>query len=226
MSLLELFCDVDDFWQAFEPGWLQAQLTQGTITLRRKMQLCESEIMTILILFHQSNYRTFKALYIEYVMKHLSNEFPNLVSYSRFVSLKPRVIMPLLVYQKQYLGNCTGISFIDSTPLVACHNRRINRHKIFAGYAARGKITMGWFYGFKLHLVVNDRGEVITFSLAPGNVDDRQPVPQLAQDLFGKLFADKGYISHSLFEQLFAHDVQLITSVRKNMQNRLMSFEE
>jgi transposase len=106
--------------------------------------------------------------------------------------------------------------------LAVCHNRRIFRHKVFDGLAARGKNSMGWFYGFKLHLIVNDQGELITFFLTPGNVDDRKPVPHMAKKLWGKLFADKGYISQPLFDQLFEQGVQLITPIRKNMKNRLM----
>ena len=178
--------------------------------------------MTIIIHFHQSNYRNFKAYYTEHVMIHLRSEFPNLVSYNRFVELMPDAFLPLCAYLCTRLALATGIAFIDSTPLAVCHNRRIFRHRVFAGLAARGKSSMGWFYGFKLHLIVNDQGELITFFLTPGNVDDRKPVPQMAKRLWGKLFADKGYISQPLFEQLFEQGVQLITPIRKNMKNRLM----
>jgi hypothetical protein len=103
-----------------------------------------------------------------------------------------------------------------------CHNRRIARNKVFAGIASRGKTTMGWFYVFKLHLAVNDHGEILAFHLTPGNVDDRKPIPTLLQDIFGKVFADKGYISKQLFEDLFEQDIQLITGIRRNMINQLM----
>lgn len=226
MSLLELFCDVDDFMQAFLPFWNQKLLETGTIKRKRKNQLSESEIMTIVIRFHQSHYRNFKAYYQQYVLKHLGSEFPRLLSYNRFVELIPRVLLPLLCYLDQKKGQCTGISFVDSTPLKVCHNRRIARHKVFAGLAARGKTSMGWFYGFKLHLVINERGEIIALCLTPGNVDDRQPIPALSKDLVGKLFGDKGYISQALFEQLFEQGLELITGIRKNMKNRLMMLSD
>ena len=226
MSLLELFCDVDDFWQAFCPSWHAQLLAHGTIRRRRKPSLSESEIMTLVILFHQSHYRTFKAFYTEHVQKHLRSEFPGLVSYNRFVELMPRTLGPLMVYLHVCLGDCTGISFVDSTPLTVCHNRRIERHKVFEGFAQRGKTSMGWFYGFKLHLVVNDRGEILAFHLTPGNVDDRQPVPLMSKTLFGKLFGDRGYISQALFDELFEDGVQLITGLRKNMQNRLLPLHD
>jgi len=222
MSLLELFCHVDDFCQSFEPQWQRSLVQQGVRQRSRQTQLSMSEIMTIVIHFHHSHYRDFKHYYCEHVLTHLRGEFPRAVSYQRFVELLPRLLIPLLVYAQRCAGRCTGISFIDSTPLQVCHPRRISRHKVFAGLAARGKTSLGWFYGFKLHLVVNDRGELLTFRLTPGNVDDRQPVPRLARCLFGKLFGDKGYLSQALFTLLFDQGVELITSVRKNMKNRLM----
>ncbi len=129
--------------------------------------------MTIVIHFHQSGYRTFKAYYQSYVLVHLRGEFPTLVSYSRFVRLMSRAVIPLIFYLRTRRGQCTGISFVDSTPIQVCHNRRIQRNKVFVGLAARGKTSMGWFYGFKLHLVVNEHGEILAFQLTPGNVDDR-----------------------------------------------------
>jgi hypothetical protein len=138
----------------------------------------------------------------------------------------PTVLLPLVAYLHLQMGRCTGISFIDSTPLAVCHNARIPQHRVVARDAARGKSSLGWFYGFKLHLVVNERGELLSFCLTRGNVDDRQPVPALLQrvnGLFGKLFADKGSISQPLAEQLLVEEgVQLITRLRKNMHNRLL----
>ena len=204
MSLLKLFCNVDDFWKAFQPHWRRVALARGGGQRGRSPRLSPSEIMTILIHFHQSHYRTFKAYYTEYVLIHRWAEFPALVSYNRFVELTPSVLVPLLAYLQQRQGSCTGLSFVDATAIKVCHNKRIPRHKVFAGIAARGKTSMGWFYGFKLHLSVNDRGEILACQLTPGNVDDRKPLPNLAKSLFGKLFGDKGYISQPLFDQLLA----------------------
>jgi hypothetical protein len=182
-----------------------------------------SEMMTILILFQQSHYRTFKAYYTEYVQRHLCSEFPTQVSYQRFVELMPRLLVPLVAYLHTQLGRCTGISFIDSTKLAVCHNARIHQHRVFEGRAARGKTSVGWFYGFKLHLVVNDEGDLLAFCLTAGNVDDRRPVPKLAYRLFGTLFGDKGYLSQPLAEQLLVtQGLRLITKLRKKMHNRLL----
>jgi len=182
-----------------------------------------SEMITLMIHFHQSHYRNFKAYYLEYVCKHLSNDFPHLLSYSRFVELMPSVVVPLAAYLKKHYGNCSGISYIDSTKLPVCHNKRINRHRVFKGLAAIGKSTMGWFYGFKLHLIVNERGELLSVKLTEGNVDDRKPLPDMCQSIMGKLFGDKGYISQSLHDELLENNLELITSIRKNMKPRLLT---
>jgi hypothetical protein len=225
-SLLEVYCHVDDFWQMFKPHWYSHLLAEGQMKRVRQPELSESEVMTIVIHFHQSQYRNFKAYYTEHVQVRLRSEFPKLVSYTRFVELMGRVLIPLSAYLRACFGSCTGISFVDSTALAVCTNRRIARHRVFRGVAARGKSSLGWFYEFKLHIVTNDRGELLAVRFTPGNVDDRQPVPAMAQALFGKLFGDRGYLSQSLFEQLFEHGVQLITHLRKNMPNRLMPLQD
>ena len=225
MSLLELFCAVDDFMLSFAPQLKANQLAAGK-QRERAGQLCPSEVMTILIHFHQSHYRTFKAYYTDHVQVHLTGEFPHLVSYQRFVALLPSVLVPLLAYLQSRYGACTGISFIDSTSLEVCDPKRISQHRVFATDARRGKTSMGWFFGFKLHLAVNDRGELLACCLTPGNVDDRTPVPQLVKRLRGKLFGDRGYISAPLTHLLFEHGLQLITRLRKNMNNHLMHLSD
>jgi hypothetical protein len=225
MSLLELFCDVDDFMLSFTPQWKAAQLAAGK-QRERAGQLCSSEVMTILIHFHQSHYRTFKAYYTEHVQVHLTSEFPHLVSYQRFIALIPSMLIPLLAYLQSRYGACTGISFIDSTSLQVCDPKRISQHRVFATDAKRGKTSMGWFFGFKLHLAVNDRGELLACCLTPGNVDDRAPVPCMVKRLRGKLFGDRGYISAPLSRLLFEQGLQLITRLRKNMKNHLMHISD
>jgi len=119
-------------------------------------------------------------------------------------------------------GRCTGIACIDSTPLAVGENHRIATHKVFAGLARRGKTSMGWFYGFPLHLIVNDEGELLAFRLTPGHVDDRQPVARLATGLEGQLFGDRGYISQALHALLLRQGLALLTKIRKNLKNRLL----
>ena len=222
MNLVELFCHVDDFCQAFEAQWIRHQVTTGH-RRRRAGQLCLSEIMTLFIWFHQSQYRTFKAFYQHHVCRHLRGAFPRLVSYGRFVELIPSALIPLCAYLRQCQGACTGISFIDSTPLAICNPHRRHQHRLFAGLAQWGRSSTGWFFGFKLHLVFNNRGQLLNLALTPANVDDRKPVPGLVRDLFGKLVADRGYLSNKLGKQLKElFDLQLITKLRSNMKNQLM----
>jgi hypothetical protein len=219
MSILDLFCSVDDFWQAYGEDWQRRQIASGEKRRVRQGMMHPSEIMTILIHFHQARYRTFKAYYQDYVCVFLRQEFPTLVSYQRFVELMPSVVAPLAMYLQTQMGTCTGVSFVDSTPLTVCKNPRIPSHKVFAGLAARGKTSTGWFFGFKLHLVVSDLGEILALRLTPGNVDDRIPVPGLAQRLFGKLFADKGYVSGHL-------GVHLRYKLPNNPNTRLAIFNQ
>jgi hypothetical protein len=223
MDILPIFCDIDDFCLLFEPRWRDRLLADGLRQRRRATTLCLSEVMTIIVLFHSSGYRNFKTFYTMHVLKHMAWAFPNVVSYNRFVELMPSALVPLCGYLQTRKGECSGISFIDSTSLKVCHNRRIHSHKVFAGCARRGKTSVDWFYGFKLHLVTNDCGELLSLRLTPGNTDDRRPVPELFKGLFGKLFGDKGYISQPLFESLFEEQVQLVTKLKAKMKNRLVS---
>ena len=225
MSILKLFCHVDDFCQ-----WLVTRENAEQLGVTRKRgpapRLSVSEAVTILIHFHRSHYRDFKAYYTQHVCEHMRSEFPTLVSYTRFVELIPSALPAMCLYLRVRFGQGTGVAFIDSTPLSVCHNRRIGRHRVFAEVAARGKSSMGWFYGFKLHLIVNDRGELLAVQRTPGNIDDRKPVPQMSKKLWGKLVGDRGYLSQALFEQLFARGLQSVTPIRKNMQNRLVVLED
>jgi uncharacterized membrane protein (UPF0136 family) len=221
MDFTELFCDVDDFCQIFEPFWRQKRITSGERHRQRAAALSLSEQMTIMIAFHASNHRDFKHYYLMLMLFHRA-DFPKLVSYSRFVQFMPGLLVPLCAYLQTRYGQNTGIAFIDSTALAVCGNKRIRRNRVFAGIAKRGKTTMGWFFGFKLHLVINECGDLLGVTFTPGNVDDRVPVPSLTRRIAGKLFGDKGYISAELFQLLWERGIQLITSIRKNMKNTLM----
>ena len=221
MNLLELYYHVDEFVKAFLPAWNKQLLAENKKKRNRSSRLSPSEIITILIHFHQSNYRNFKSFYLLHVHQHLHSEFPDLLSYNRFIALVPSVFAPLCAYLQSRKASSTGIGFVDSTPIM-CHPKRIYGHKVFKGIAEIGKTTKGWFYGFKLHLVCNHRGELVACQITPGNIDDRTPIPEMTSNLFGKLFGDKGYISKKLFEDLFSRGLQLITAVRGNMKNKLM----
>lgn len=223
MDILHLFCDIDDFCRNFEPSFNQRLISDRPKLRNRSFQMSMSEVMTIVVCFHSSGYRNFKTYYIEYVSKHLRAEFPRLVSYTRFVELKKDCLVPLSFYLESKKAKCSGISFVDSTSLSVCHNRRIHSNKVFNGFAKRGKTSVDWFYGFKLHIVINHLGELLGFRLTPGSVDDRRPVPKMVKRVWGKLFGDKGYVSKPLTEALFEQDLELITKVKKGMKQKLMS---
>lgn len=173
--------------------------------------------------FTQAHDRNFKHYYLDHVCVYWVSEFPRLPSYNRLIEWMPSTLLPLCVDLKRCFGDCTGISFIDATSIKVCHNRRIPRHRVFQEIAARGKTSVDWLFGFKLHLVVNDQGELLNLQITPGNTDDRKPVPDLVQCLFGKVFADRGYVSQALASKLLQDfDIQFFAKPRRNMKNRLM----
>lgn len=182
--------------------------------------------MTILVMYHQSGYKNLKSFYLYEIGIHHRGEFPHQISYNRFVELQKRCLIPLFFYLTVKRGQCTGISFIDATALRVCHNLRIPSHKVFLGSAARDKSSTGWYYGFKLHLAVNESGEILGFYLTAANVDERQTVERITQQLWGKLVGDKGYLSQELFERLMKRGLKLIIKLRRNMKNRLMEMQD
>lgn len=225
LDLTELFCQIDDFCQDFEYKMPHKSLPQGKKTRKRACGLSMSEMMTIVIAYHQIRFRDFKTFFLS-CFSELKQLFPKIISYSRFIQLMPRLTVHLLAFSLSLQGDCSGIAFVDSTPITVCHNKRINRNKVFEGIATRGKSTKGWFYGFKLHLVVNEKGELLSFHLTTANVDDREPVKSLSKKLWGKLFGDKGYLSKKLEAELLEQNVKLLTPVRKNMKPREITEEE
>ncbi|MDR3115360.1 MAG: IS982 family transposase [Treponema sp.] len=228
-GITRIFCDVDDFCTKLE-GYCKTHLlptdTGGAWFPYSRLTL--SEVMTIAILFHLSGSRCFKWYYKEYVGKQISGYFPHPVGYNRFVKLMSYSTLPPALYTQLFRrGKPRGIGFIDSTPVKVCHNRRIYQHKVFKGYAERGKSSTGWFYGFKLHLIINDRGEICAFYLSRGNVDDRNPavIDHLCRELWGKLCGDRGYISRELFERLYRRGIKLITRLRRDIAEFFLKCE-
>ena len=230
-KITEIFVKVDDFCNEFEHEYKKHALAPDASVKKRnrKAPLCDSEIITILIAFHGGQFRNFKHFYLHFVCSELDDLFPAVVSYNRFIELSHRSALPFMFFLHHCCrGECTGISFIDSTVLRVCHKKRIKRNKVFKDVAKVGKSTMGWFFGFKLHLIINDKGEILSFYLTQGNVDDRniKAITKMTEELFGKLFGDKGYISKALSDILFGNGIQLITAVKRNMKEKALSNEE
>lgn len=227
-KVIEIFCIMDEFCKNFASECEKNLLLEDKEHRHRnrKGQLGHSEIMTILVCYHFGSFANFKHYYLFYIRQHLSGYFPDSVSYNRFVELMPRVFFHMMLFMKiQGFGKCSGISFVDSTMIPVCHNLRRYANKVFKDIATDGKGTMGWCHGFKLHLLCNDSGEIITFCLTGANVDDRDKRvwTVFAKELYGKVFADRGYIKQALFEDLFDRGIHLVHGLRANMKNRLMS---
>lgn len=220
-KIIEIFVSVDDFCNQFEP-FLNKKLIGKPKQRNKPARLSNSEVMTIQIAFHHSGFRTFKDFYLGYVCRHMRSLFPKTVSYNRMTELVSGSMLHLFAYLKSFgLGDCTGISFVDSTPLRVCHNKRIHQHRTFKGIAQRGQCSIGWFYGFKLHLLCNDMGQLIDMQISPGNTDDRKPLKDKSfiAKLWGKLYGDKGYISKELFTELFGKGIHLVTKLKRNMKS-------
>lgn len=228
MDLTTIFYHTDEFCKLFEKEVKVRILTSGLNKRNRKIGLELGEIMTMLIYYHQSGFKTFKDFYTR--SAELKPAFPTMPSYNRFIELQQKALFPLIVFAKLY-GQyaCNGFSFIDSFPLKVSHPRRIHSHKVFRGLAERGKTSVGWFFGFKLHIVINVYGEVIDFLITPGNIadNDTKTIETLMQNIFGKVYGDKGYLlNKELYEKLYSGGVQIITKIRKNMKNILMDMTD
>jgi len=222
-EVTEIFYLSDEFSKEFAITFKKHILQEdnGKKQRNKPNRLSDSEVMTILIAFHLSGMRNLKHFYLFYVCKHMIEDFPNLVSYNRFVELQQRVAMPLVLFLKTCrMGQCTGISFIDSTALKVCHIKREHSNKVFDGTATKGKSTLGWFFGFKLHIIINDKGEILSFVITQGNVDDRQPLSMesFIRNVSGKLYADRGYVSQRLAEILFVDGIHFVAKMRNNMK--------
>lgn len=195
--LTKIFCEIDDFCKHFEKQFNKRLLASGKNQRERPCSLQASEVMTICVYYHASGYKTFKDYYEKHVVVSMTRDFNKLVSYNRFIELRQKVMVPLMTFvQLSAMRRCTGISFIDSFALDVCHPKRISSHKVFDGLVQRGKTSTGWFYGFKLHIVINNCGEILACCITPGNVSDcnKSILIRLTKKVFGKLFGDKGYI--------------------------------
>lgn len=225
-KVTEIFYLTDEFCNHFKANISSSMIGN---TPKRKPLMSDSEVITLMVLFHSGSFRNMKHFYQQFVQKHLLSEFPSTVSYNRFTELMQAAVLPMTIFLKTMcLGQCTGISFVDSTPIRVCKNKRIKRNRVFKDTATVGKSTMGYFFGFKLHLIINDKGEILNFVITQGNVDDREPLKneRFIQSVKGKLYADKGYLSKELTSLLFIDGLHLITNIRNNMKNCLIELKD
>jgi hypothetical protein len=193
-KLIELFIALDDFCLALYQ-WQSKQATKWQ-TITNKPVMSDSELLTVLVFYQFSGYKCFEYYYHELLEKELLSYFPQQVSYERFVALIPRVLPGLYVFLKwrTLLSQRTGTYFIDSKKLPVCDNHRICQNQVFAQLATRGKSSTGWFFGFKLHLVINQLGEVVNFLFTPANVADNhhQVLQYQLSGLKGNCYGHRG----------------------------------
>lgn len=226
--LVKIFYHIDEFCNSLSKNSdVKMMLIDEERERKREFGLSLSEVMTIMVYYHYSGYKTFKDYYTKHVIVRMTSDFKGLVSYNRFVELQKYAASPLMLFAKtNCLSSCTGISFVDSLSLAVCHNRRIGSNKVFELCARRGKTSMGWFYGFKLHLVINEYGQMVDFHLTPGNIADNNHcllLDFLLSKVYGKVFGDKGYIvQEPILDQLLKRGTRLITKLKKKMKNKLM----
>jgi hypothetical protein len=221
IDITALYCCLDDFCKVLA-DWEAHQLLPSPTSRQRSGKLSRAEMLFIMVLFHLSPYKTFKTFYLYGMGVQHRACFRDLPHYDRFVSLMPRLFVPLMVLLHSLSGEQTGVYFAASSKLAVCHNRRIDRHKVFDGLAARGKTSMGWFYGLKLHFVINHKGQIMALKITSGNTADSTVLDEMTRPLAGKLYADKGYIGRELFHKLWRRGLHLITGIRRNMRNHLM----
>ena len=173
MDLTTLFCHIDDFVQARNNKSIQFEQSKPPRGVSAQISL--SELMTIIIASHHSADKNFNSYY-HYIQNYHFQEFPKLISYNRFIEWMPSGLIPLSAYLKSRRGQITGFSYIDSCPIAVCQNIPIPRNKVFQGLASRGKSSLGWLFGFQLHLIVNQVGQLLAFKVTTGNVNDRTAV--------------------------------------------------
>jgi hypothetical protein len=222
-QLVSIFCEIDDFCKELEKNMSQSLLT-GPNKGTRGPACCLSisEIMTIQILFQMVGYRNFKTFYTGFLQVYWIQYFPTLPTYQRFVELTSRALFALTIFTQFNSGKKTGIYYIDGSCLPVCHLKRSKRNKVFKEIAQYGRTSVGWFFGLKVHLVINNLGELIAFKITKGSVSDSSVAGSLLSSLEGLAFGDKGYIGKKLFDELFKKGLQLITRKRKNMKEKLV----
>lgn len=216
---------IDEFCKIYL-NWQKHRLISSNQIRFREHQMSLSEMLTIMVIYHLSPCREFKAFYQYFLAVKHKSDFKEFLSYNRFVELMPTLLIPFLVMIHCLSGKKDGTYFIDSTKMQICNNKRTSSNRVFKGLAAIGRSSYGWFMGFKIHLIINTKGQIIAVKITAGNVDDRSVVPDLTKNLSGKIFADKGYISQSLFNKLFGRGLKIITGIKANMKNYLLALNE
>jgi Transposase DDE domain len=222
IDLTELYTEIDDFCRQFVIALNERLIGNEKIITIDTGGLSLSEVLTILIYYHFSRFDCLKHYYLIKLVNGFKKEFPKLPSYNRFVERIPEVALLAIAYLQFKQAKFEGSGYIDATPLRVCHNKRTNSHKVFKLTAKLGKSSMGWFYGFKLHVICDFAGNIVKCRISDGAANDLKVGAKMMKDLKGKIYGDKGYIGKKEFLQLLDQGLILITGVKKNMKNRLL----
>ena len=231
-KVVEVFCEIDDFCLQVQEYFTSHPLPAGLEPRHpagRKPSLSESEVLTILCLYHLSGFKCFAYYYERLVLGEMKSYFPRAVSYTHFLELSRQALWHAFLLA-HYRAGCSERSqhyYIDSKKLPVCDNRRIHSHKVFEEVASRGRGSTGWFFGLKLHLVTNEHGQLVRFLVTAANVADNNPrvLSFLLSGLKGKCYGDRGYLT-SLLEELLEAGLHLLTKVRRNMKNMLLTLQD
>ncbi|WP_371253351.1 IS982 family transposase [Orientia tsutsugamushi] len=222
--IITVYYLIDNFCKIYQE-WERNRLIPSSNQRNRDGKLSLAELLTITIYFYLSPCKDFKNYYL-YYLRYKYKEYFCLPSYSRIIQLLPRMLLPLAVLMHYLEGEETGIYYIDSTKLAICHNKRISSNRVFNRFSKIGKSSYGWFLGFKLHLVINNKGELMSVKITKGNKSDLSVASVISKGLSGKLFGDKSYISKELFHQLFSNGLLLFTNLRKDMKTYLLDIND
>ena len=222
--IITIYYLIDNFGQIYQE-WEQSKLLPSNKIRQRQGNLSLAELMTIVVYFYLSPCKDFKNYYLYYLSYKYKGYF-NLPCYSRIVQLWPRLILPLAIMLQLLKGTHTGIYFIDSTKLAICHSKRTKSNRVFGKIAKIGMSSYGWFMGFKLHLVINNKGEILAVKITKAHSGDLSVLESITKGLIGKLFGDKAYISKDLWHKLYARNLRLFTGIRKDMHNHLLQLDD
>jgi hypothetical protein len=224
-KLISLYIEIDDLLKAYKVFLTKRGLPEDQRPTRIPA-LSAAEICTILVAYHHSGYKCFEYYYRRVVLSTHQDYFPDAPTYERFLDYLPRVthLLYLWLFYTTCRAQRTGLYFIDSKKLEVCHIKREYSHRVFQGLAAKGKTSTGYFFGLnrvggRLHMVINNLGEIICFLITPGNVADNnhKALQYLLKGLQGVCVGDKGYLT-TLFEWFYEQELEIVKRPRKNMR--------
>ena len=219
--LILIYSFVDDFIKSITQDLQYAPPT-------KTFNLTIAELVSLAIFRYLMGFKTWKEFY-KFIKTYHQQDFPNLPKYGNFLRAMNRLSFFAYFMQQGFLNffkkitKRRDIKFVDSTKLKVCRNKREFTHQVCKNIARKGKSSIGWFYGFKLHIICNELMQILEFTITPGNTDDREGLEMIWNDIFGMIIADAGYIGKKRQEKAFNLGKRLLTAVKANMK-KMMTF--